>query len=409
MTFSDTESETKNSKTRKKSILLIITGSIACYKSLELIRQLRKKSYDVHCVLTDSAQKFISKLLVSSLSANLVHDDLFSEEGEMTHIRLPSESDLILIAPATADFISRINIGRANDLASSAVLASDRQIILAPAMNGKMWQSDVTQKNLQFLNSCGAIILEPERDILACGDDTIGKMIKVESIVDEVDEYFSISDSLRGKKILLTGGGTQEKIDPVRIIGNRSSGKQAISIAKKLNYSGADVVFISANIERMIPLPSPKIVRVQTADEMLGEVMTRLHWADVFIGCAAVSDYKVENYHDLKIKKSEADEMMLRLVRNVDILESVLSCKARPKAVIGFAADDGDLIKNGMIKLKRKGCDLVVSNAIKNGDIFGSDETEAAFISKDRSVLLEKMSKDQLAAKLVRWISELLQ
>jgi len=386
---------------KNKKILLIITGSIAAYKSMDLIRLLGKKSYDITCILTKSACEFITPLLTSSLSGNKTYTDLFSveDELEMGHINLSRQADLIVVAPATADFIAKIANGYADDLASSTILAANKKLIIAPAMNEKMWNNKVTKENLAKLIESGIAIVEPETDILACGEFGVGKMSSPEKICDKICNFFTNQNLLKGKKILLTGGSTIEPIDPVRFIGNYSSGKQAIAIAEILDEAGADVTFISGNIKESIPLVKEKIILVKTANEMFAAVKDHLAKKEVFISCAAVSDFKIKNISSEKIKKSVKNPT-LELEKNPDILEFVGQSKNRPPLVIGFAAESQNVIKNAQEKLQKKNCDLIVANNINYGQIFGSMETDAYFITKNKSEKLGKISKKELARKL---------
>ncbi len=290
---------------KQKNILLIVTGSVAAYKAMDLVRLLKKKSYNVTCILTKSACEFITPLLASSLSGNKTYNQLFSadDELEMGHINLSRKSDLIVVAPATADFIAKIAGGLADDLASNVILAANKKIILAPAMNEKMWENKTTQKNLAKILESGIAMVEPETDILACGEFGVGKMAAPEKICEKICDFFANQNLLKGKKILVTGGSTFEPIDPVRFIGNRSSGKQAIEIAKVLNEMGADVTMVAGNISETIFLPKEKIIRVKTAEEMFNAVKKNLAKTHAFVGCAAVSDFKVKTISSEKLKK----------------------------------------------------------------------------------------------------------
>ncbi len=387
---------------KKKKILLIITGSIAAYKSMDLVRLLSKKSYDVTCILTKAACEFITPLLASSLSNNKTYTDLFSrdDEVEMGHIQLSRQADLIVIAPASADFIAKIANGYADDLASNVVLAANKKIILAPAMNEKMWENKQTQKNLSKALESGITMIEPKKDVLACGEIGVGKMSSPEEICEKVCEFFANQNLLKGKKILLTGGSTFEAIDPVRFIGNHSSGKQAIEIAKVLSEMGADVTFVAGNIRESISLPKEKIIRVKTAQEMFDSVKKNLTKKDIFIGCAAVSDFRVKTFSQEKIKKTAEKNLTLQLERNPDILQFVGTTKSRPKLVIGFAAESSNLEKHAREKLQKKNCDLVVANDIESGKIFGADVTKGFFVTAKKSEKFGKTSKADLAKLL---------
>lgn len=391
---------------KKKKILLIITGSIAAYKSMDLVRLLVKNSYDVTCVLTKAACEFITPLLASSLSGNKTHTDLFSAEDEieMGHIQLSRAADLIVVAPASADFIAKIANGYADDLASSIVLAANKKILIAPAMNEKMWENKSTQTNLKKALESGISMVEPQRDILACGELGVGKMSPAENIFEKISEFFENQNQLKGKKILITGGSTFEEIDPVRFIGNHSSGKQAIEIAKVLNEMGADVTLVAGNIRETISLPKEKIIRIKTAEEMFDAVKKNLKKNQVFIACAAVADFKVKKISKEKIKKTSEKNLTLELEKNPDILQFVGTSKQRPKLVIGFAAEGKDLEKYAKEKLTKKNCDLIVANDIEDGKIFGSDQTKAIFVSKNKSEKLGTISKAELAKLLAQKI-----
>ena len=391
---------------KKKKILLIITGSIAAYKAMDLIRLLSKKSFDVTCILTKAASEFITPLLASSISGNKTYNELFSidDELEMGHINLSRQSDLIVVAPATADFIAKIANGFADDLASSVVLAANKKIIIAPAMNEKMWSNKSTQKNVAKALEEGISMVEPETDILACGEFGIGKMAAPEKICQKICDFFERQNQLKNKKILITGGATYEPIDPVRFIGNHSSGKQAIEIAKVLHEMGADVTLIASNIRETIFLPQENIIRVKTAEEMFAEVKKNLPKTNVFIGCAAVSDFKVKKFSNQKIKKTAEKNLILELEKNPDILEFVGTSKKRPDLVIGFAAESENLQKYAKEKLLKKNCDLVVANDVEAGEIFGSDQTKVFLVSKNKSENLGKISKAELARILAEKI-----
>ncbi len=391
---------------KKKKILLIITGSIAAYKAMDLIRLLSKKSFCVTCILTKAASEFITPLLASSISGNKTYNELFSidDELEMGHINLSRQADLIVVAPATADFIAKIANGFADDLASSVVLAANKKIIIAPAMNEKMWANKSTQKNVAKALEAGIAMVEPEADILACGEFGIGKMAAPERICQKICDFFERQNQLKGKKILITGGATYEPIDPVRFIGNHSSGKQAIEIAKVLHEMGADVTFVAGNIRETIFLPQENIIRVKTAEEMFLVVKKNLPKTNVFIGCAAVSDFKVKKFSNQKIKKTAEKNLILELEKNPDILEFVGTSKKRPDLVIGFAAESENLQKYAKEKLQKKNCDLIVANDVEAGEIFGSDQTKVFLVSKNKSENLNKISKAELARILAEKI-----
>lgn len=390
-----------------KKILLIITGSVAAYKAVELVRLLQKKSFEVSVILTKAAQEFVTPLLVSSIAKNKIYTELFSREefDKMTHISLSRDNDLIVVAPASADFIAKMANGYGDDLASTVILAADKKIMFAPAMNEKMWDNQANQENIEKLISRGDLMIEPLSDELACGEVGVGKMAEPEQIADEIANYFKNKNKLAGKKILITGGGTREAIDPVRFIGNDSSGKQAIAIVKVLTQMGAEVKLIAANINQKIPLDNKNILKVKTADEMFLETKNNLDWCNVFIACAAVSDYKVKNSSKQKIKKENSKNLTLELEKNEDILEFVGHAPIRPSLVIGFAAESENLVEYAQEKLVKKQCDLIVANDIENGAIFGASNSHAYLVSEDNAKDLGKISKDAIAKIIADYIA----
>jgi len=388
----------------KKKILLIITGSIASYKSMDLVRLLKKANYDVSCVLTKAAEEFITPLLASSLSGNKTYNELFNidDELDMGHINLSRQADLIVVAPASADFIAKMATGLGDDLASTTLLAANKPIMIAPAMNEKMWEHNKTKENLASLTQNEVGIVAPQKDVLACGEFGVGKMAEPQVIFEEIEEFFKNQNLLKGKNILMTAGSTYEPIDPVRFIGNRSTGIQAINIANILSKMGANITFIAGNITRDIALNKEKIIRVGTTQEMFDAVQENIKNIDCFIGCAAVSDYRVKNPSTKKIKKDKSkqgkDNLVIELEENPDILEFVGTNKEnRPKLVIGFAAESGDLEKYAKDKMQRKNCDLVLANDIDNGKIFGSHKSTAILVSKDEVKEIGNTSKKAVA------------
>jgi phosphopantothenoylcysteine decarboxylase/phosphopantothenate--cysteine ligase len=392
----------------KKNILLIITGSVAAYKSLDLIRLLKKANYQVTPVMTKGAEEFITPLLVSSISGEKVLDKLFSveDESKIGHINLSRQNDLIVIAPATADFIAKMAGGLANDLASNIVLASNKPIFIAPAMNEKMWLNKQTQKNLQTLRENGVKILEPLSDVLACGEYGVGKMVDPLEIFSALQNFFNNKKTFTGKKVIITAGATYEPIDPVRFIGNYSSGKQGIAIAEAFHDLGTKVVLIAGNIKENINLPKENIVRVKTAADMLEAVEKNLKATEVFISTAAVADFRPKKIAADKIKKSEKNPFKnLELTENVDILKTVSNHKNRPRIVVGFAAESSDLIKNAAAKLKAKNCDLVLANNVEDGVVFGSDYNQITLLDKKGKMeKWEKMTKREVATNLINKI-----
>ncbi|MFT6106764.1 MAG: phosphopantothenoylcysteine decarboxylase/phosphopantothenate--cysteine ligase [Rickettsiales bacterium] len=389
----------------KKNILLIITGSIAAYKSVDLIRLFKKADYQITPVMTKGAEEFITPLLVSSIAGQMVLDRLFcaEEESKIGHINLSRTNDAIIIAPATADFIAKMANGLADDLASNIVLAANKPIFIAPAMNEKMWKNCQTQKNLQTLRENGVRILEPKTDILACGEYGVGKMTEPAEIFSRIDNFFNKKKIFAGKKVIITAGATYEPIDPVRFIGNYSSGKQGIAIAESFYDLGAEVILVAGNISENINLPAQNIIRVKTASEMLGAVENNLTKTEIFISAAAVADFRPMNISLEKIKKTDKNPLKsLELVENVDILQTISSHKDRPKIVVGFAAESSDLIKNAKIKLEKKNCDFVLANNVDNGAVFGSNYNQITILSREgKYEEWEKMTKKEVSEKLI--------
>jgi phosphopantothenoylcysteine decarboxylase / phosphopantothenate---cysteine ligase len=393
----------------KKNILLIITGSVAAYKSLDLIRLLKKTDYQITPVMTKGAEEFITPLLVSSIAGEKVLDRLFSveDESKIGHINLSRQNDVIVIAPATADFIAKMAGGLADDLASSVVLAANKPIFIAPAMNEKMWLNKQTQKNLQTLRENGVRILEPLADVLACGEYGVGKMVEPLAIFSALQSFFNNNKIFAGRKVIITAGATYEPIDPVRFIGNYSSGKQGIAIAEEFYDLGAKVILVAGNIKENINLPKENIVRVKTAEDMLQAVEKNLKGAEIFIASAAVADFKPKKIAKEKIKKSgETSLKNLELVENVDILKTISNHKNRPQIVVGFAAESSDLIKNAAAKLKAKNCDLVLANNVGNGEVFGSDYNQITLLNKKGKMeKWEKMTKREVATRLTKTLT----
>ena len=392
-----------------KKILLIICGGISAYKSLEIIRLLKKKGAIIKTILTKSAKEFVTPLSVASLSQGKVYDDLFSHENEseMDHISLSRWSDLILVAPATANTISKLSTGSSDDLASTVILASDKNIFLVPAMNVRMWEHLSTKENLQKLKSFGYQIIGPEIGDMACGEYGEGKMTEPMDIINYIDDYLKDIKKNKEFKALVTAGPTHEYIDPVRYISNKSSGKQGYEIAKSLKKNGFETTLISGPTN-LDPISGVNLINVSSAKEMFNATLENLP-VDVAIFSAAVGDYKVKNKKKDKIKKKES--MDLSLEKNIDILGHISKHNSlRPKIVIGFAAETNNLIKNSKIKLAEKNCDWIIANDVSNPLIgFESDFNEVSIFYKNMSYEnLTKMKKSLLADKIVkRVISQL--
>jgi len=386
-----------------KKILLIICGGISAYKSLEIIRLLKKKGATVKTILTKSAKEFVTPLSVASLSQGKVYDDLFSHENEseMDHISLSRWSDLILVAPTTANTISKLSTGSSDDLASTVILASDKKIFLVPAMNVRMWEHLSTKENLQKLKSFGYQIIGPEIGDMACGEYGEGKMTEPMNIINYIDDYLKGIRKNKEFKALVTAGPTHEYIDPVRYISNKSSGKQGYEIAKSLKKNGFETTLISGPTN-LDPISGVNLINVSSAKEMFNATLENLP-VDVAIFSAAVGDYKVKNKEKDKIKKKESIDLSLE--KNIDILGHISKHNSlRPKIVIGFAAETNNLIKNSKIKLAEKNCDWIIANDVSNPSIgFESDFNEVSIFYKNMSnEKLTKMKKSLLADKIVK-------
>ena len=386
-----------------KKILLIICGGISAYKSLEIIRLLKKKGACVKTILTKSAKEFVTPLSVASLSQEKVYDDLFSHENEseMDHISLSRWSDLILVAPATANTIFKLSSGSSDDLASTVILASNKDVFLVPAMNVRMWEHVSTKENLKKLMNFGYQIIGPEIGDMACGEYGQGKMTEPIEIVGSIELYFSNLKKNNNFKALVTAGPTHEYIDPVRYISNRSSGKQGHEIAKSLKKNGFETTLISGptNLE---PISGINQINVNSAEEMFKAVLNCLP-TDVAIFSAAVSDFKIKNKEKYKIKKKES--MNLDLEKNIDILSHISKHNSlRPKLVIGFAAETNNLNEHAKKKLTEKNCDWIIANDVSDNAIgFGSDFNEVSIFYKNMQYeKLPKMKKTFLADNIVK-------
>ncbi len=378
----------------KKKILLIICGGIAAYKSLDFIRSLKKEGAYVKTILTKSAEKFVTPLSVASLSQEKVYTELFNHENEsdMDHISLSRWADIIIVSPATANTMSKISGGFADDLASTVILASNKKIFISPAMNVRMWEHPSNKKNVEILKGYGYEFIGPDIGEMACGEYGEGKMIEPKELLKNIERYFKNLYSNKDYKALVTAGPTQEYIDPVRYISNRSSGKQGYEIAKSLSDSGFDTTLISGPTQLPSP-PNVKTLRVTSSQEMFDLTMKNLP-VDVAIFSAAVSDYKAKEIYDKKIKK-RSDALYLELERNIDILDKVSKHNSlRPKIVIGFAAETNDMKKNAEKKLSYKNCDWIIANDVSRKDIgFESDMNEVSIYYNNEDRKSEKLSK----------------
>jgi phosphopantothenoylcysteine decarboxylase/phosphopantothenate--cysteine ligase len=376
----------------EKKILLVICGGISAYKSLEVIRSLKKKGAKVKTILTKSAKEFVTPLSVSSLSQEKVYDDLFNPENEanMDHISLSRWADIILVAPATANTIAKLSAGSADDLASTVILASNKDIFLVPAMNVRMWEHISTKDNLGKLKSYGYKVIGPEIGDMACGEYGEGKMTEPQEILKKIDNYFGALSRVKKFKALVTAGPTYEYIDPVRFITNKSSGKQGFELAKSLSSKGFETTLITGPTNLKVD-KSINLIEVETANQMFTATQNNLP-VDVAIFSAAVADFKVRNISNKKIKKKE--NISLDLEKNVDILNFVSNHNSlRPKLVIGFAAETNNLKENAEKKLMDKNCDWVVANDVSDKSIgFNSDFNEVTVFYKDKKINNEKLS-----------------
>ncbi len=392
-----------NDLTNKK-ILLVICGGISAYKSLELIRLLKKNNAEIKSIITKNAKEFITPLSVGSLSQGKVYDDLFSleNETEMDHISLSRWADAIIIAPATANTISKLSRGSSEDLASTVILASNKQVFLAPAMNVRMWNHQSTQDHLKNLKSFGYKIIEPAVGDMACGEYGKGKMSEPMEIFNVIYEF--LSNKIKNKKIkaLVTAGPTNEYIDPIRFITNRSSGKQGYEIAKSLSKRGFDTTLISGPTN-LDPQENINLIRVETAEEMFKATQQNLP-TDIAVFAAAVSDFKIDKKKEEKIKKRE--NITINLEKNVDILNYVSNHNSkRPKLVIGFAAETNNLNKNAIEKLSSKNCDWIIANDVsKKNSGFDSDFNEVTIYYNNKEIKKEKLSfkkKSEISEEIV--------
>ena len=387
---------------KTKKVLLIITGGIAAYKSLEIIRGLKANNIDVTCILTKSGSEFVTPLSVESLSENKVYTDLFNltDEHEMGHIQLSRQADVILVAPATANIMSKIAYGNTDDLASTVLVATNKPIIVAPAMNVRMWLNNATQRNIQTLRNDGIKFVGPENGEMACGEYGEGRMSEPSEIIKYTNDFINSLDfkPLRDFSALVTSGPTKEMIDPVRFISNESSGKQGYTIAEKLSSLGAHTTLISGPTK----LPDPnvdKVVHVSSADEMMFECDKALP-VNIAICAAAVADYKVKKKSEAKIKKN-GSSLDITLEENPDILSRLSKRNdKRPDLVVGFAAETEKLEENSKIKLEKKGCDWILGNNVSNDKVIGKDTNEIHFISKSGTENWKQMRKEEVAEKL---------
>jgi phosphopantothenoylcysteine decarboxylase / phosphopantothenate---cysteine ligase len=390
-----------------KSVLLIIGGGIAAYKSLELIRLLKTRGIGVRAIMTKSAEEFVTPLSVASLSGEKVHSALFNltDEVEMGHIELSRSADLVVVVPATADLMAKMAGGLANDLASTTLLATDKKVLIAPAMNVRMWLHAATQRNVSTLKSDGIQFVGPNEGDMACGEFGPGRMAEPVEILAAVEKLLSpVELPLKGKRILVTAGPTREPIDPVRYISNHSSGKQGYAIAEAARDMGGDVTLVSGPVSLAKP-SGITVSNVQTADEML-KACDGIY--DAVICAAAVADWKVAQFAKNKIKKTKTGEVpSLSFIENPDIL-AILSKtgKTRAKLVVGFAAETENILEHAKAKLAKKGCDLIVANDVsETSGVFGGDKNIVHLVSTNGVEDWPQLSKIEVARRLMAHIA----
>ncbi len=389
-----------------KTILLVIGGGIAAFKTLDLIRRLRERGHRVVPVLTKAATEFVTPLSVSALAGEKVYQDLFdlNDEAEMGHIELSRAADLVVVAPATADLMAKMANGHANDLASTMLMATDKRVLIAPSMNVRMWEHAATQRNLATLTKDGILTSGPNEGDMACGEFGFGRMAEPMEILAAAESALN-DGPLKGRHVLVTSGPTHEPIDPVRYIANRSSGAQGAAIAQALLAQGAKVTFVSGPADVAAPM-GVDLVPVQTAAEML-DAVNAVKDVDVGIFAAAVADWRVASASDQKIKKDGNGLPVLDFAENPDILATVCASKSRPKLVIGFAAETQNVVENATAKRKRKGCDWIVANDVSpETGIMGGAENDVVLISANGAEDWPRMGKGQVAERLAMKIAE---
>jgi phosphopantothenoylcysteine decarboxylase/phosphopantothenate--cysteine ligase len=394
-----------------KSILLIVGGGIAAYKSLELVRRLSERGIKSRAILTQAGAEFITPLSLSALTGERVYSDLFSltDEAEMGHIQLSRSADLVVVAPATADLMAKMANGLANDLASTALLATDKRVLMAPAMNVRMWESASVRRNRSVLEKDGVLFAGPNDGEMACGEFGPGRMAEPMEIVAAIEKALGASGPLKGVKALVTAGPTREPVDPVRFLANHSSGKQGYAIAEALARAGADTTLVSGPVGLAAP-NGVKLSRVITAEEMLAACEAALP-ADVLVMAAAVADWRPDIAANSKIKKS-ADRVvpLIKLVENPDILATIAHGAKRPRLVIGFAAETDDVVSNAAAKRARKAADWIIANDVSTNEIgesvMGGDRNRIHLISETGIEDWPEMTKTEVGARLAQRIAE---
>jgi phosphopantothenoylcysteine decarboxylase / phosphopantothenate---cysteine ligase len=412
--------------TEEKRILLIVGGGIAAYKALDLVRRLRERGLFVRTVMTEAAQRIVTKLSVESLTGNRVFDDLFAltEDSGMGHIELSRDADLIVVAPATADILAKMAHGLANDLASTLLLATDKKILVAPAMNLRMWLHPATKRNLEILRRDGVTFVGPADGSMACGEFGPGRMSEPPAILAVIEQMLTgdtviplppevsglqqTAGLLAGRRVIVTSGPTHEPIDPVRYISNRSSGKQGHAIAAAAVGAGAEVILISGPVTLADPM-GVTTIHIETARDMLSEVEAALP-ADIFIGVAAVADWRAAEVSSSKVKKNSNQVHSLALVENPDILAAVgRRADGRPSLVVGFAAETEMLAENAQNKLAAKNCDMIIANFVGEGaEVLGGESNEVLVLTRNGQETWPCLTKEEVARRIVARLAGLL-
>lgn len=385
----------------KKTIVVGVTGGIAVYKALDVISQLKKKDFEIHVIMTESAKEFVTPLSFQSLSQNIVNSDMFEEPRawEIQHISLAKKADLIAVIPATANIIGKVASGISDDLLSTTIMATKAPVVFAPAMNTNMYNNPIVQDNINKLIKFGYEFIKPASGRLACGDEGEGKLADTTFIAGVIESMLYDKKDLRGKKVLVTAGPTMASIDPVRYITNRSSGKMGYAIAEEARDRGAEVILISGPTNLKVPF-GVKLVNVKTNEDMLEAVIDNFEKQDIVIKAAAVADYRPKEYSNRKIKKVD-DEFSLTLVKDTDILEKLGKLKDN-QILVGFAAESNDILENANKKLEKKNLDYIVANDITASDTgFASDDNKVTIICRDgKKIDLIKMTKREVARNL---------
>ena len=386
-------------------ILLGVGGGIAAYKSCDLLRRLQERGHNVTVVPTPASLNFVGRATWEALSGKPVHTEVWEAVDKVNHVKIGDKSDFIIIAPATADLIARIAHGRADDLLTNAILASSAPKLLVPAMHPKMWLNQATQANIEILKSRGFVIMQPDVGRLTGSDSGIGRLPEAPTIIEEFVRHFEITKDLSGRKILITAGGTKEDIDDVRFIGNRSSGRQGLAIARSAQARGALVTLIAANLETS-DLPGINVIPVRNTEQLGKALSSEFDKCDVLIMAAAVSDVRPEAASG-KIKKNDLNQ--LNLIKNPDLLQEISKIRSH-QLLVGFAAEESEnLLGEGRRKLHEKNLDMIYANDIRSGAIFGSDSTSGVLIDRDNTIEVSNMSKVALAGLLLDVVSKRLQ